>query len=83
MTHKIAVSGNYHCTTTGIVDLSPKTWDDVDEWYVKWDHLNVRFKGETDWQEFDLESQTDNVIDWKRPTSVTIEDEDYNYLDEK
>ena len=68
---RYAIRGNYHVETLGYVDLGGKTWDDVEDWYVKWDRLNVKFKGASTWSEFELNSDS-LEIDWKRPTSTTV-----------
>lgn len=48
-----------------------KTWEDVEDWYVKWDCLNFKLKDEEDWREFELHSSPGEA-DWKRPASVNI-----------
>lgn len=69
---KYAISNSYNSTTVGYVKFPEgKTWDDVDDWYVKWDTLNVQFKGEHEWQEFELGSDS-GEIDWKRPNSTSV-----------
>jgi len=62
-----------------------KVWeDDVDDWYVKWDTLHYKFKDETEWREMQLNSDIDDIIDWKRPQSATVYDEDNNdIIDER
>ena len=69
---KYAISNSYNSTTVGYVKFPEgKTWDDVDDWYVKWDTLNVQFKGEHEWQGFELNSDS-GEIDWKRPNSTSV-----------
>ena len=72
MTHTITGSESYHCGTAGTVDLSPRTWTEVKEWFVKWDTLHILFKGNSEWEEFEIDSQTNDIIDWKRPINVDI-----------
>ena len=72
MTNIITIDTEYYMTATATVDLSPKTWDDVDDWYVKWDVLQVKFKGVDDWESFTLESDTEDGVDWKRPNKADI-----------
>ena len=76
MTTTITIDTEYYMTATATVNLSPKTWDDVEDWYIKWDKLQVKFKDADDWKSFDLESDTDDGVDWKRPISADIYDAD-------
>lgn len=68
------------CSVGGRVVLpAEKNWDDIQQWYVKWDTLHVLFKGEKEFREFCLNSYLeDGGIDWKRPTNISVyaEDED-------
>jgi hypothetical protein len=82
MTNTITISASYTCSVAGVVDLSPKTWNDVDDWYIKWDNLHIRFKGETDWKEFDINSDTSDCIDWKRPAGADIFSGKWQFDDE-
>jgi nitrate reductase beta subunit len=68
MTSVVTIVADYMSTATACVDLSPKTWDDVQDWYIKWDTLHVKFEG--DWKEFDLFSEVDTDI--KRPARVDV-----------
>jgi hypothetical protein len=87
---RYAISAGYSAGTVGFANFPEgKTWDDVQDWSIKWDCLHVRFKGSDDYVEFSLDSDTCDVIDWKRPTCVTVHptdgsgDCDYNeQLDE-
>lgn len=70
-----------HCASVGDVDLGERTWGDIERWFVKWDSLCVKFKGEEDWHEFELNSRIDYGVDWKRPSYVSVyPEEDYNTL---
>jgi len=84
---KYAISTSYNAGTVGFVDFPEgKTWDDVEGWHVKWDCLHVQFKGTDDYVEFSLDSDTANIIDWKRPDCVSVhptdEDGDADYNEE-
>ena len=70
MTNIVTIVSDYMCTSTATADLSPKTWDDVSDWYIKWDTLYVKFDGSDDWKEFELDSDTE--IDSKRPMRVDV-----------
>jgi hypothetical protein len=73
------IEANYNTCATGRVHFPEgKTWDDVDNWYIKWDKLNVLFTGDTTYHVFDLNSNTEDATDWKRPTNVTVYAEDDN-----
>lgn len=47
-----------------------KTWDDVKDWYVKWDSLHLWFKGADGFIEIEMHSSSDR--EWKRPSTLTI-----------
>ena len=63
----ITIYAEYACTATAVVDIAPKTWDDVSDWYIKWDTLYIQFEGDENWKEYPLESDTSDGIDMKRP----------------
>jgi hypothetical protein len=70
---KYEISCSMHAGTTGHVEFPDgKTWTDVEEWYVKWDSLHVQFKGAAAYVEFELNSDSLEVVDWKRPKSVEV-----------
>lgn len=74
---KYAISASYDAGTVGFVDFPEgKTWDDVQDWYVKWDNLHVQFKGADAWVEFSLNSGSLDVSNWKRPVTVTVHSTD-------
>ncbi len=69
---KYQIECSLHAGTTGCVELPEgRTWDDVATWYVKWDTLYATFKDGTQF-DHDLNSDTFEVIDWKRPKSVEV-----------
>ena len=49
-----------------------KSWPDVNNWYVKWDTLHVMWKGAQEYEEFELNSDSTDGTDWKRPLVVTV-----------
>ena len=79
MTSQITVSASYTCVSTGSVDLSPKTWGDVKDWYIKWDTLHVQFEGDESWVEFGIESDSLDGVDWKRPDHVDIYEGEFEF----
>jgi hypothetical protein len=79
MPNIITIDTEYYMTATTTVDLSPKTWADVEDWYVRWDKLQVKFKDSDDWKIFDLESDIEDGVDWKRPNKADIFEGQYDY----
>jgi hypothetical protein len=70
---KYAISAGYYAGSVGYAEFPEgKTWDDVFDWSIKWDTLHVRFKDSEAWVEFELDSSTEDVIDWKRPMSASV-----------
>ena len=67
------------CTSTIEV---PFGWEQVEEWFVKWDTLHYKLKNEQTWKEICLNSNQEECIDWKRPNSTVIRDEHDNLLAE-
>jgi len=71
--NKYTITGIYSAATKGTVTFPEgKSWNDVKDWYVKWDTLHVQFKDATEWVDFPMDSGTDEIIDWKRPDSVSV-----------
>ena len=69
---KYAFYAAYRVTKIGYANFpTGKTWGDVEDWYVKWDTLHVKFKESTEWQEFELNSDSWDT-DWKRPDSCSV-----------
>lgn len=61
-----------------------RLWKDVESWFVKWDTLHVKFADATDYLPIELESETMDVVDWKRPMKVHVlasDDETHTVLD--
>lgn len=73
MANSYTICAEYYCISEGSVTFPEgKSWDDVDDWHIKWDRLYVKFKGEDDYHDFDLESSISLNIDWNRPASASI-----------
>jgi len=79
---KVNINANYVATVSLDLELPEgKTWEDVEEYYVKWGTLNILFKGETDYREYDMGDGADE-IDWKRPATVDVYNpENYDLID--
>ena len=78
MPNIITIDTEYYMTATAVVDLSPKTWDDVEEWSIRWDKLQVKFKGVDDWESFILYSDTEDGVDWSQPNEAKVYDANEN-----
>ncbi len=57
-------------TSTRVTLPDGKTWDDVLDWYIKWNTLHFRLKGEDEYQEIELDFDIDT--DTKRPSHVRV-----------
>lgn len=74
-----AISCTYTCSATDVVEFpAGKTWDDVENWYVKWNILHVQFKGAKEWIEIGMVLDLTDSIDMKHPGSVQIQPCDEN-----
>jgi len=68
---KFGICTTLGCAPSTTVDLPIKSWDEVKEWYVKWDTLHYTLDGEK-WHEIALVSDSTDAVDWKRPIAVKI-----------
>ena len=75
---------SYYAEAMSQIELPIDDWDEVDEWYIKWDTLHYNLKSDPDnWQEVEFDSDTTDVVDWKRPTNVEVQslDEDGDVIE--
>lgn len=77
---KYAIQATYITEAIGFVLFEEETWDDVEDWYIKWDTLHVKFKGQNEWREYELNSDSTDGTDWKRPKNVTVYNTDTDGL---
>ena len=78
MNNTYAINASYYAGTVGFVTLPDgKTWEDVSEWFVKWDRIYIEFKDNTTWS-CELNSETMDTINWKRPRDVSVYTVDEN-----
>ena len=72
MTNKIEISTQYLTDYTATVDLEEEgvTWEEIKQWYIKWDRFNFTTDGST-WREIRLESYPGEA-DFQRPAQVYI-----------
>lgn len=67
------IEASYNTGSHGKVTFPEgKSWDDVSDWYVKWDTLHVQWKGAQENEAFELNSDNTDGTDWKRPLHVTV-----------
>jgi len=69
---KIAIDTTYYAGMTSVIDL-PVDWDQIEDWYVKWHTFHYWLKGEKGKEyEIELESPDPEIVDFKRPSNVTV-----------
>jgi hypothetical protein len=73
---KVNIVCGYSAGTSSLADLPIEKWEDIKNWYVRWDTFHYTLDGEK-WETLDLNSDVSDCVDWKRPISVEITDEDY------
>lgn len=67
------IEATYYTNTAGTATLPEgKTWDDVESWYIKWDTLFFKLKGEKDYLQCELNSDSMDGTD----CTVYPQDED-------
>lgn len=70
---KLVITTEYAlCIHTTFELPEGKTWDDVEEHWVKWGTLNLTFKDGTTKQIEEANADMAEDVDWKRPSSFTI-----------
>ena len=68
---KFKIDTSLYCGAVAEVDLPIGDWDELKEWYIKWDILHYTLDGEN-WEEIELDSNQEDIIDWKRPSSIEV-----------
>lgn len=69
----VRVSTELYCYPVSEIDIPVKTWEEIREWFVKWDTFHYTVDGKN-WEEISLNNDTMDAVDWKRPISVRITD---------
>lgn len=70
---KIVINASYTtCAISSVLLPEGRTWADISEWFIKWDTLHVRWVNSSEFAEFELDSNSDDGTDWKRPSCVSI-----------
>jgi hypothetical protein len=72
---QIEVATELYAGTAAELELPIKSWDEIKQWYVKWDCFHYTLDGEK-WHEIDMCDVDIDVVDWKRPSSVSIRNVD-------
>lgn len=72
-TMKVNVCTTLHCSPTTTVEIPVKSWDEIKEWFVKWDTLHYTIDGEK-WEEIELNNGSPDDVDWKRPIHTIVSD---------
>ena len=71
---KVTITTYLYCApTTDITIPDIKSWDEIKDWFVKWDVLHYTLDGEM-WLELALDNADEDAVDWKRPNAVVIVD---------
>lgn len=69
---KVAFNCTYYAGALSIVDLPVENWDQVKDYYIKWDTLFYLLDGDEEFREIELNSDTSDAIDWKRPSTISV-----------
>ena len=70
------------CTSYDIEDIEDELnikWNDVEDWWIKWCVLHIEMK---DGSKYEYVTDATGDIDWKRPISVKLFDEQFEELDD-
>jgi hypothetical protein len=70
---KLRIANTLYCGPVSEIELPISSWEEIKDWFVKWDTLHYTLDGKV-WNEEELNSLTDEIIDWKRPISTDIYD---------
>jgi hypothetical protein len=69
---EINVDVSYYASTSTLIELPAyKTWDDVEDCFVKWNTFNIKWKGTNEYIQFPL-SEEANMGDMKIPLNFTV-----------
>jgi hypothetical protein len=74
---KVGVNCSYVVSSFDALKLPEgKTWDDVEEWWVKWGTFHYKLKDNETVDILETTSPDISTVDFKRPTSIIIEELD-------
>lgn len=71
---RISINATYTAEAECSIELPVDSWADVKNWYVRWDTLHYTLDGDS-WEELELNNDTADVVDWRRPIRVTLLDD--------
>jgi hypothetical protein len=74
----LQIDTTYTAVTTAQIEIPVDAWDEIAEWYVKWDVFHYKTK-DLIWHESIMNSRSSDIIDWKRPSSVGIQSADADW----
>lgn len=74
----ITVENIYYCAPYTEIEIPDiQSFDEVKDWYIKWDTFFYTLDG-TNYKEIELNSNVMEDVDLKRPIRTIIFDEDYS-----
>lgn len=76
----IEIDVTYTCGLNTLLELPIKDWSEIKAWYIKWNTFYYTLDDKT-WHEEELNCGDSENIDWKRPDSIVIQDENYETLE--
>lgn len=76
---KITVDASYSVGSSTDVDIPVDSWDQVKDCYVKWDVFHYTLDN-VEWKEVPLGDLSLGNIDYKRPSSLSIYNEEGDEL---
>ena len=68
---KVNICTVLHCAPSSEIELPVKEWGEIKGWFVKWDTLHYTLDGDN-WNEIELNNNTDEAVEWKRPVEVIV-----------
>ena len=75
---KIQVCASYYASTNGTIQLPLyKTWDDVEDQYIKYDVFHYKLKDEETWRQASIDGPLE-IGDTKEPVDYSIYSEEYD-----
>ena len=68
---KVTIETVLSCETMGSIELPVANWQEIKDYFVRWDTLHYTLDGE-EWHKVAINSGVDSIIDWKYPLKTTI-----------
>ena len=70
---KFGICTTLFCAPSTTIDLPIKSWEEIKEWFIKWDVLHYTIDGKQ-WHEAELNNSPVEEVEWKRPVDVRVFD---------